>query len=134
MTRGSSPEARAAVVETDLDRTTLPDPDPLLVNLTRCTMEVLAGARDIEQLARWVSDDAFRHLLKRSILADRARRVKGVAPTRPVLTVGRIMRGAPTDGVVEAVIMVHQRARSRAVAIRLEEFKGRWRAAAINVL
>jgi hypothetical protein len=44
---------------------TLPDPAPLLENLTRCVIEVLAGARDLEQLARWVSDDVYRHLLKR---------------------------------------------------------------------
>ena len=43
----------------------LPDPTPPLENLTRCVIEVLAGARDLEQLARWVSDDVCRHLLKR---------------------------------------------------------------------
>ncbi len=43
---------------------TLPDPAPLLENLTRCVIEVLAGARDLEQLARWVSDDVYRHLPK----------------------------------------------------------------------
>ncbi len=35
----------------------LPDPAPLLENLTRCVIEILAGARELEQIARWVSDD-----------------------------------------------------------------------------
>ena len=43
----------------------LPDPEPLLRNLTLCVIEVLAGARDLEQLARWVTDDVYRNLSKR---------------------------------------------------------------------
>ncbi|GAA4176044.1 Rv3235 family protein [Gryllotalpicola koreensis] len=37
----------------------LPDPDPLITNLTRCVIEILAGARELEQIARWISDDVF---------------------------------------------------------------------------
>ena len=112
----------------------LPDPEPLLRNLTHCVIEALAGARDLEQLARWVNDDVYRGLSKRVVLAARARRVKGQSPQRPTFTIGRVTMSEPADGVVEAVVMVHQRARSRAVAIRLEGFDQRWRASAIGVL
>ncbi|WP_198414502.1 Rv3235 family protein [Cryobacterium sp. Sr8] len=44
-------------------RNQLPDPEPLVINLTRCVIEVLAGARELDQLARWVTDDVYRHLL-----------------------------------------------------------------------
>ena len=40
----------------------------------------------------------------------------------------------PRDGVVEAVVIVIGKARTRAVALRLEGFDTRWRATAINVL
>jgi hypothetical protein len=112
----------------------LPDPEPLLINLSRCVIEVLAGVRELDQLARWVGDDVYAHLLKRVVLAARARQVTGQAVRRPQLVIGRPLISEPRDGVVEAVIMVHQRARSRAVAIRLEGLDGRWRASAINVL
>ncbi len=36
-------------------RSTLPNPQPLLENLTRCVIEILAGARDLEQISRWVT-------------------------------------------------------------------------------
>ena len=49
----------------------LPAPTPLLENLTRCVIEILAGARDLEQISRWVSDDVYRHLLKRVVLSTR---------------------------------------------------------------
>ena len=115
-------------------RTELANPRPLIENLTRCVIEILAGARDLEQIARWVSDDVYRHLLKRVVLSTRARQVKGVVASRPAFSVGSVTLCEPTDGIVEAVVVVHGRARTRAVAIRLEGLDNRWRATAINVL
>lgn len=112
----------------------LPDPELLLENLTRCVIEILAGARELEQIARWLSDDVYRHLLKRVVLSARARQVKGLTGTRPTFSIGGKTVCAPRDGVVEAVVVVHGRARSRAVAIRLEGLDSRWRATALHVL
>ncbi|MDJ0323872.1 Rv3235 family protein [Cryobacterium sp. PH31-AA6] len=115
-------------------REQLPDPEPLLVNLTRCVIEVLAGARELDQLARWVSDDVYRHLLKRVVLSSRARAIKGLQAQRPAISIGRVTITEPRDGVIEAVVIVHSRVRVRAVALRLEGMDHRWRASAINVL
>lgn len=112
----------------------LPDPSPLLENLTRCVIEILAGARELEQIARWVSDDVYRHLLKRVVLSARARQAHGRPATRPSFAVGSTSICEPADGVVEAVVVVRGRARTRAVAIRLEGLDHRWRATSINVL
>jgi hypothetical protein len=112
----------------------LPDPVPLLQNLTRCVIEILAGARELEQIARWVSDDVHRHLLKRVVISSRARAAKGQQPTRPAFTIGSTSVTQPRDGVIEAVVIVRGRARVRAVALRLEGLDRRWRATAINVL
>jgi hypothetical protein len=113
---------------------TLPDPTPLLENLTRCVIEVLAGARELEQISRWVSDDVYRHLLKRVVLSARARRARNQPVARPNFAIGSTVFSEPKDGVVEAVVIVRGRARTRAVAIRLEGLDNRWRATAINVL
>ncbi|HEU4466833.1 MAG TPA: Rv3235 family protein [Agromyces sp.] len=115
-------------------RAELPDPERVLQHLTHCVIEVLAGARDLEQLARWVTDDVYRNLGKRVVLASRARRAKGLVAQRPTFSIGHVHISEPADGVVEGVVMVHQRARSRAVAIRLEGLDQRWRASVINVL
>lgn len=112
----------------------LPDPLPLVENLSRCVIEVLAGARELDQLARWVTDDVYRHLLKRVVLAARARAVKAAPVRRPQLTIGHTVMCRPRDDVVEAVVVVHGRARTRAVAIRLEGLDSRWRASAVSVL
>jgi hypothetical protein len=115
-------------------RASLPDPEPLLENLTRCVIEILAGARDLEQIARWVDDEVYRHLLKRVVLSTRARQAKGQVARRPSFSIGSMSICEPRDGVVEAVVIVIGRARTRAVALRLEGFDTRWRATAINVL
>jgi hypothetical protein len=115
-------------------RSALPDPQPLLENLTRCVIEILAGARDLEQISRWVTDDVYRHLLKRVVLSARARQAKGLPGTRPTFMIGSTLTCEPRDGVVEAVVVVHGRVRTRVVALRLEGLDHRWRATAINVL
>jgi len=112
----------------------LPDPTPLIENLTRCVIEVLAGARDLEQIARWVTDDVYRHLLKRVVLSARARDAKGQPVIRPSFAMGSVRQCEPRDGAVEAVVIVRGRGRARAVALRLEGLDKRWRATAINVL
>ncbi len=112
----------------------LPDPRPLLENLTRCVIEILAGAREIEQIARWVTDDVYRNLLKRVVISARARRATGRSVHRPTIGIGSTTICEPADGVIEAVVIVNSRARSRAVAVRLEGLDGRWRATAIHVL
>lgn len=115
-------------------RDELPDPMPLVENLARSVLEIIAGARDLEQIARWVSDDVYRLLTKRVQIAVRARSVSGASATRPVFTTGRTIITEPCDGVVEAVVIVHGRARTRSVAVRLEGLDHRWRATAIHVL
>jgi hypothetical protein len=112
----------------------LPDPRPLIENLTRCVIEILAGARELDQIARWLTDDVYRHLLKRVVLSSRARQAKGAAALRPTFTIGSVIICEPRDGIVEAAVVVRGRARVRAVALRLEGLDKRWRATAIHVL
>jgi hypothetical protein len=50
------------------------------------------------------------------------------------MAIGSVTITEPRDGVIEAAIIVRGRARTRAVAIRLEGLDRRWRASAINVL
>jgi len=112
----------------------LPDPRTLVENLTRSVVEILAGARELEQIARWVTDDVYRTLLKRQVISARARAARGTPAVRPAFAIGSVLMCEPRDGIVEAVVIVNSRARSRAVALRLEGLDHRWRASAIHVL
>ncbi len=112
----------------------LPDPAPLLRALTQGVLEVLAGVREVDQLARWLSEDAFRSLVTRANLSARARSARGVAPVRPVFELRSLRTSEPVDGVVEAVVIVAGPGRTRAVAIRLEGMDRRWRATSLAIL
>lgn len=112
----------------------LPDPEPLIVNLTRCVIEVIAGARDIEQLARWVTDEVYLKLLRRVSFAARSRSLKGVPAQRPRFTILSTRTFEPAAGVIEATVIVQMPQRVRAVALRLEGLDRRWRATSISVL
>ena len=112
----------------------LPDPTMLIENLATGVVEVLGGVRDLEQLGRWLSEGVYRHLLRRSIIAARGRAARGQAPARPFAHIGGTRITFPADNVVEATVLLHGAARTRAVAIRLEGLDARWRATALAVL
>jgi hypothetical protein len=112
----------------------LPDPEPFLRNLTRGILEVFAGVREVDQLGRWLTEDAYRKLVARANLAARARSARGVPARRPVHTIMSLRHSSPADGVVEAVVIVQGPARTRAVAMRLEGMDGRWRATSLALL
>ena len=114
--------------------TALPDPEPFLRNLTRGVLEVLAGVREVDQLARWLTEDPYRKLVTRANLATRARSARGMPAKRPAHAILSVHESSPADGVVEAVVIVQGPARTRAVAMRLEGMDGRWRATSLALL
>lgn len=112
----------------------LPDPMPLVESLTRGVLEVVAGVREVDQLARWFTEDAYRSVVVRANLSARARSARGVAAARPVFRLMSTRCMSPADGVVEATVVVAGPARTRAVALRLEGWDHRWRATSLAVL
>ena len=114
--------------------TRLPDPEPFLRNITRGVLEVFAGVREVDQLARWLTEDAYRKLVTRANLASRARSARGVPAIRPVYSLLSVHHSSPADSVVEAVVVVQGAARARSVALRLEGLDGRWRATSLAIL
>lgn len=115
-------------------RAELPDPLPLLRSLTHGVLEVLAGVREVDQLARWFSEDAYRSLVTRANLSARARSARGVSPARPTFAILSTRVTEPADGKIEAVVVVAGPGRTRAVAIRLEGLDRRWRATSLAIL
>lgn len=112
----------------------LPEPGPILEFITRGVFEVLGGVREVEQLARWLTEDAYRKLVIRANLAARARSARGVPASRPTHSILSIRQTSPADGVIEAVAVVAGPARTRAVAIRLEGMDSRWRVTSLALL
>ncbi|NBW73062.1 MAG: 3-hydroxyacyl-CoA dehydrogenase [Microbacteriaceae bacterium] len=112
----------------------LGDPTPILAFLAQAVIETLAGIRDVEQSARWLSDGVYQQLRQRALAFNRTRAQQQAKVLRPNISIGKISQFSPRDGVIEGVVIVHNRDRARAVAIRLEGYNGRWRAKSVAVL
>lgn len=112
----------------------LPPADTFARNIVRGVLEVLAGVREVEQLARWLSEDVYRTLVVRANLATRARSARRIAPLRDVHEIRSVHLFEPADGIVEATVTAAARIRTRAIALRLEGLDGRWRVTALALL
>jgi hypothetical protein len=116
------------------DDTALADPADTARALALCVAEILTGAREVDSIARWITDDVHRHLQQRAAYAARARSATRRTHARATIRAGSVVVSRPRDGVAEASVVVHTRSHARAVAIRLEERAGRWRATAVGML
>lgn len=115
----------------------LPDPAVFATNLTRRTVEVISGLRDIIQIARWVNEDVY--LSVQAETNSRARKRSLLPPGAQGLmvrdfTVTRVKISEPREGIIEACLMVGSGLRMRAVALRLEGFDRRWRASSFSLI
>ncbi|WP_306232290.1 Rv3235 family protein [Agrococcus beijingensis] len=111
----------------------LPDPVPLIENLASSVIEILLGVRDVQQIARWVTETTYDQLTERALTA-RRRRAGQSHRAVPGFAVSAVRACHSADGVVEGSAVVRSAGRTRAVAIRLEGLDGRWRATSVNVL
>ena len=112
----------------------LPDPAESLKALATGVVEVIAGTRHVDQLARWLTDDVYQRLQFRARRAEAQRIEQGVKAHYQNLSVGGLRTCSPRDGVIESVVLLSSKSRTRAVTIRLEGINARWRATSVSVL
>lgn len=100
----------------------LPDPDRWAATLARAVVEVVTGARQAPQLRRWLLPELYGALV--AVHLSPCARV-----TRPVH-----VRTCPIDAATtEAAVIVSTAARTYALALRLEEYHGRWMMTALEL-
>lgn len=112
----------------------LPNPEASLKVLATGVVEVIAGTRQIDQLARLLSDEVYQRLARRAIEARQARDANGQKAHHQNFSIRNMMSTSPRDGVIESVVLLNAQRRTRAVTIRLEGINNRWRATAVSVL
>lgn len=116
-------------------RDQLPEPRDVVERLALLSCEILAGTRNLDQIARWVTDEVYRQVAERAIDSRRRRAQATVTSLkRPTVTVISSQLCEPRDGIVEGVALVKIGPRTRAVAVRLEGLDRRWRASSLALL
>lgn len=118
------------------------DPTPLAGAIVLATVEALAGTRPVAQLTRWVTPELFETLQAarraRQAALGPGRRLGAAAtpaPTGPVprARVRRTLLARLSETAAEGTVVVHDGARVRAAAVRLEVHRSHWRATALEI-
>ena len=110
----------------------------------QAALEVINGARSIQQLARWLDPKSFEALAVRARLAAAAereaeRRLRRTDLDRNVHTlhhqpmVHSVHCSPVVPGVYETSLVVADMTRVRAIAMRFEESQGTWKVTALQI-
>lgn len=112
----------------------LENPDAYLAQIAKAINEVISGLRPVEQLSAVLNEQVYEALRQRVIGRAKVRvlerKTQPIAPT----SVLKVHHQSPADNVIESVVLLSTRARSKAVTIRLEGQHGSWRATNIGFL
>ncbi len=122
-----------------------PDPDPvqnwtssaqedarieaISRSVTMGALEVLAGVRPLQQLARWMDFEEFERLQLRTKLV----RGRGQARQHRNVRILRVRVCPVSAGVYEVAVAAAETDRVRAVALRLEQRRGLWKVSALEI-
>ncbi|QAY71681.1 energy transducer TonB [Xylanimonas protaetiae] len=110
----------------------LPDPTAMCATVVRAAVEVLRGDRPAAQLARWLTPTVLEQLTERARLLREAAASDGPGPGARPVQVRRIRLERRGD-TAEATVVVEDRGRCRAAAVRLEARRGQWRLAVLEL-
>lgn len=103
-----------------------PDPSRFFAQISAAYVEVLAGVRRPEQLARWLSDKAYYDICQRARRESRARQLTGVT-SRPDIIL-RNSKTFLTDGLnYQGVVILQIAGVTKAVSVRAELIHERYR-------
>ncbi len=103
-----------------------PDPGQWAGALARGIVEILVGVRPLTQLRRWVVPALYEQLARNG-----AAMTPGLSSTGCRILSTHVAHVRP--GVVEAGVIIGLDGRTRALALRLEEFRGRWLTTALDI-
>ncbi|WP_141372474.1 Rv3235 family protein [Cellulomonas cellasea] len=123
-------ERAARAAEPPRETAPMPDPTPVCCALALAATEALRGTRSVAQLARWVSPQVFEQLAGRTALTVRVLG-RTAATRRPEILRVRVCRLG--EHIAEAAVVVDDGTRVRAIALRLEMWRGAWRAVAFEI-
>ena len=127
-----SAEHHARALE-EISRSPVPQDSagPWAAALARVCVEALLGARPATQLERWLTPELYDAVRRRAGLAIR---VHGPARAQtPPRVVSHHAQVALDQRSAEVSVVLHDGTKVRAVALRLEAFRGRWRVGALEI-
>jgi len=105
-------------------RSALPPPGAWAARLAQAVLEVCSAGRPVAQLMRWTSPEVYQDLQSRYV--PRAKRDVSRRKVAVSESVRSVHVCEPADGVAEVSVFVAGGERPRALALRIEGWRGRW--------
>ncbi|GAB3545519.1 hypothetical protein GCM10027404_04170 [Arthrobacter tumbae] len=144
-------EDHATVHPLPLPPAPMPSPEPVIPEeleavarkVARGALEVLGGTRPLQQMARLLDGRSYERLQLRSNLVRSIEQTRGPAPGgspgsstprlhRNVLI--RSVRICPiTSSIFEVSVVAAEQKRARAIALRIERWRGQWRVTELQI-
>lgn len=127
------PSAKWAEKHKDIDLP-LPEDAPEVTKvaptLALHSLDILLGHRPVSGLRPWLTPDVFAVLARRASLA---LRVKGRAPAAQRPRIHKVCFYPVRERAVEVAVVAHDGKRGRAIAMRLEYLREKWRVVALEI-
>lgn len=110
--------------------------------VAQAALEVLSGVRSVQQLSRWLSIKCLSALTTRARLQAEAARAElrrhshdeeNVHPLHHQPLVHSVHCSAVAPGIYETSVVVADKTRFRAIAMRLEHSRGLWKVTALQI-
>ncbi|MFC8304110.1 Rv3235 family protein [Specibacter sp. NPDC057265] len=110
--------------------------------VAQASLEVLSGVRSVQQLSRWLSSKSMDALTARarlhaeaarSELRRRSQDQQNVHPLYHQAVIHSVHCSAVAPGIYEASVVVADKTRFRAIAMRLERSRGLWKVTALQI-
>jgi hypothetical protein len=103
-----------------------PDPARFFAQISTAYVEVLAGMRRPEQLARWLSDKAYYDVCQRAKRESRARQLTGLT-ARPDIILRNSKTFLTDSQNFQGVVVLQIAGATRAISVRAELIHARYR-------
>ncbi len=109
------------------------DPAQLFAEISKAYIEILAGVRRPEQLARWLSDKAYYDISQRAKREAIQRQITG-AKARPDISLRKSKTFLTDDAGIHGVVILRVSGATKAVALRAERIHDRFRVTEVLII
>ncbi|WP_051619957.1 Rv3235 family protein [Haematomicrobium sanguinis] len=96
-------------------------------------IEALAGHRSLAQLTRWLDRETYERVARRASLTVRLNSAGFIRNVHAGAHIQRSQAQRIAPGIYETAVIIAEKTRARAIALRIEQHRGLWKITALDI-